>query len=176
MPSALSGCLHDTGLEPTDVAVDLLPVDGVPVYPSIGNRTSRCCHRRHICIAPFGQLARFSRERRPEGSQPGFPWGDVATPIRPISRRLSLAPSSFTRRPIGVPYGTLSPGELGRRRAYHVPKQCPRGLGPAFPPVALGSAAGENGAPAPSHVPFWFKPDSIFGLSDITTVTAVHLS
>src|SRR5271166_946747 len=26
------------------------------------------------------------------------------------------------------------------------------------------STTGELGAPAPDHVPFWFKPDSIFGL------------
>src|SRR5271157_2347970 len=31
------------------------------------------------------------------------------------------------------------------------------------------SATGELGAPAPDHVPFWFKPDSIFGLFLITT-------
>ena len=30
------------------------------------------------------------------------------------------------------------------------------------------SATGEFGAPAPDHLPFWFKPDSIFGLSLVT--------
>jgi hypothetical protein len=59
--------------------------------------------------------------------------GDVTTPIRPITDRPSLAPSSFTRRPIGSPYGPLS--LLGRRRAYHVPPMCPDGLGRISPPV-----------------------------------------
>jgi hypothetical protein len=30
------------------------------------------------------------------------------------------------------------------------------------------SATGDNAAPVPDHVPFWFKPDSIFGLSLFT--------
>jgi hypothetical protein len=33
---------------------------------------------------------------------------DSATPIRPITGRLSLSPSSFTRTPIGSPCGSLS--------------------------------------------------------------------
>ena len=41
------------------------------------------------------------------------------TPIRLMTRRPSLPPSSFTRRPIGLPYGSLT--LLGERRAYHVP-------------------------------------------------------
>jgi hypothetical protein len=63
-----------------------------------------------------------------------------ATPIRPITRRPSLAPPSFTRSPIGSPYGSLSradqglPGEL---RAYHVPLVYPRGLGSSSTPVVL---------------------------------------
>src|ERR1700688_1933982 len=58
------------------------------------------------------------------------PWGDVApgltrgsTPIRPITERLSLAPSSSTRRLLGFSCESLSQRvvPLGRRRAYHVP-------------------------------------------------------
>src|SRR5438445_8326067 len=41
-----------------------------------------------------------------------------STPIRPITGRRWLAPSSFTRRPIGWPCGSLS--LAGGRRAYHV--------------------------------------------------------
>jgi len=82
-------------------------------------------------------LRRFadrSRPPTPKGSQPGFPWGDVATPIHPITGRLSLFPSSCTRSPIGSPCGSLSlAGEL---RAYHVASLKPRGLGPASTPVA----------------------------------------
>jgi hypothetical protein len=63
-------------------------------------------------------LRRFaddSRPSTPEGSLPPFGWGDVATPIRPITGRLSLAPSSFTRCPIGSPCGLLSLDPLGMR-------------------------------------------------------------
>ena len=31
------------------------------------------------------------------------------------------------------------------------------------------SATGDDEAPVPDHVPFWFKPDSIFGLFPVTT-------
>src|SRR5437899_7997328 len=57
-----------------------------------------------------------------------------STPIRPITGRPSLAPSSLTRRPIGAPRGVLS--RTGRRRAYHVPPVYLCGLGRASPPVA----------------------------------------
>lgn len=30
------------------------------------------------------------------------------------------------------------------------------------------STTGERSAPVPDHVPFWFKPESIFGLSNVT--------
>src|SRR5262245_7590255 len=56
-----------------------------------------------------------------------------AIPIRPITERRSLAPSSCTRRPIGAPYGLLS--LAGRRRAYHVALLCLDGLGRISPPV-----------------------------------------
>ena len=54
-------------------------------------------------------------------------------PIRSITERLSLAPSSFARSPIGSPYGLLShPGEL---RVYHVPSEQQSAVGLAFTPV-----------------------------------------
>jgi hypothetical protein len=58
MPFALTHGLHDTRLEPTNRALDLLPVDGMPVHRRVGSRTSRCCHRRQVCVAPSGQLAK----------------------------------------------------------------------------------------------------------------------
>src|SRR4051794_1244855 len=63
---------------------------------------------------------------------------DGSTPIRPITGRPSLAPSSLTRRPIGAPCDALSPRLVprGRRRAYHVPLVYRCGLGRASPPVA----------------------------------------
>src|SRR6516162_1437549 len=80
------------------------------------------------------RLADGSRPPTPEGSRPGFPWGDVTTPIRPATGRRSLPPSSSTRSPLGSPYGSLSP--KGGLRAYRVAPPKPRGLGPASTPVA----------------------------------------
>ena len=69
----------------------------------------------HHCLR---RLADGSRAPTPEGSLPAFAWGPLATPIRPITGRLSLVPSSFTRSPIGSPCGALS--LAGGLRAYHV--------------------------------------------------------
>src|SRR5581483_12303494 len=57
-----------------------------------------------------------------------------STLIRPITGRLSLAPSSLTRHPIGFSCESLS--LAGGRRAYHVPSLSQCGLGRASPPVA----------------------------------------
>ena len=54
-------------------------------------------------------------------------------PIRSVTERLSLSPSSFARSPIGSPYGSRShPGEL---RVYHVPSEHQSAVGLAFTPV-----------------------------------------
>src|SRR5262245_15557424 len=69
VPSALLDRLHDTRLEPTNVAPDLPPGQGMPGRRKVGGRTSNfgsCCH----LLVPFGQLVRVSRDGRPEGSQP----------------------------------------------------------------------------------------------------------
>ena len=77
------------------------------------------------------RLADGSRPPTPEGSLPAFAWGDVATPIRPITGRHSLSPSSFTCCPIGWPCGSLSLTHLeakeGRQQGYHVSPMYPRG-------------------------------------------------
>jgi hypothetical protein len=91
------------------------------------------------------RLADGSRPPTPEGSRPAFAWGDIATPIRPITGRHSLPPSSFTRSPIGSPHGSLSlAGEL---RAYHVAPRKPRGLGSASTPVARHLRRGSSETP-----------------------------
>ena len=97
----------------------------------------------HPCLR---RLADGSRPPTPEGSLPGFPWGDVITPIRPATGRPSLPPSSSTRSPIGSPYGSLSP--RGGLRAYHVAPLKPRGLGPASTPVARHLRRGSSEHPA----------------------------
>jgi hypothetical protein len=79
------------------------------------------------------RLADGSRPPTPQGSQSAFAGGD-ATPIRPITGRPSLAPSSLTRSPVGSPCGSLS--LAGGLRAYHVPLTQPSGFGRASGPVA----------------------------------------
>jgi hypothetical protein len=128
------------------------------------------------------RLADRSRPPTPEGSLPGFPWGDVATPIHPITGRLSLTPSSFTRSLVGRSYEQPTP--RGGLRAYHVPLTELSGLGRVSGPVEQHLRQRNAKAPAPGHVPFWFKPISSFrvrykgttpGLSNITALTTLHL-
>jgi hypothetical protein len=79
------------------------------------------------------QFANGSRPPTPEGSGPACAWGDVATPVRSITDRPSLAPSSSTRSPIGSPCGSLS--LAGGLRAYHVSPMYQSGLGRVSTPV-----------------------------------------
>ena len=105
IPPALPDRLHDTRLEPTDIAPDLPPVDGVPVGRKAGSRTSRRCRPlTYLLCSPEsvgrGSLVREDpREVGPLSGGVMSPGG--STPIRPITGRRSLAPSSFTRRPVG---------------------------------------------------------------------------
>jgi hypothetical protein len=98
------------------------------------------------------RLTDGSRPPTPEGSQPPFGWDDVATPIRPITDRPSLAPSSFTRSPVGSPCGSLS--LAGGRRAYHVASLKPAWVGSRLYAGGSASAPGEFGTPGPGHLPF----------------------
>src|SRR5258705_10681386 len=50
------------------------------------------------------------------------------------------------------------------------PPRSIRGLGRASRPVVRHPRSGSDESPIPDHVPFWFKPDSIFGLSLVTAV------
>jgi hypothetical protein len=57
------------------------------------------------------RFAKFSLEERLEGSLHAFAWSDVAegsTPIRSITERRSLSPSSSTRTAIDSPCGLSS--------------------------------------------------------------------
>jgi hypothetical protein len=101
------------------------------------------------------RLADGSRPPTPEGSQPAFAWGDVATPIRPITGRPSLAPSSFTRCPVRSSYDSPCYPRTAGQRAYHVPPVEPTGwLRPRLFAGGAPSAPGEFGAAGPDHVPF----------------------
>ena len=72
-----------------------------------------------------------------------------STPIRPITDRHSLAPSSLTRRLVGSPYGSLSRQDVlrGRRRAYHVPPVSRCGVGRASSPVVRQLRRGSSEPP-----------------------------
>ena len=98
---------------------------------SLAASTSRLIHYARQSLRS-GRIDRyFSRDETPEGSQPTFVEDKIVLICR-ITQQPSLAPSSFTRHPIGFPYGSLSlPGE---RRAYHVPPLYPHGLGLASTP------------------------------------------
>ena len=90
-----------------------------------------------------------------------------STPIHPITGWPSLLPSSSARTPIGLPYGLLS--LTGGVRGCHVPSQSHTdGLGALCPPVALMPMTRKGGVLVPATVPFWLKPDSIFGLFSVT--------
>jgi hypothetical protein len=67
---------------------------------------------------PLRRLADGSRPPTPRGSLPPFGWGNVTTPIRPITGRHWLSPRSSTRSPFGSSYDALS--LAGGLRAYHV--------------------------------------------------------
>jgi hypothetical protein len=103
-----------------------------------------------LCLP--SRLAVGSYPPTPEGSQPAFARGDVSTPIRPITGRPSLPPSSFTRRPVGSPYG--GPTLAGGRRAYHVASQESSWVRPRLDAGGTPSAPDESAASGPGHLPF----------------------
>src|SRR5262249_35641463 len=100
--------------------------------------------------------AALSRAPTPEGSLHPFGWGDVATPIRPITGRPSLAPSSSTRCPVRSPCGPLS-GGVRHRRATGLPRSAAgtrRWFRPRLYAGGAASACAEFGAAHPDHLPF----------------------
>ena len=112
------------------------PADSSALLPDAGWRSSPVRpHQREVCPLSGGVLS-------PAGS----------TPLRPITGRHSLAPPSFTRSPMGSPYGSLS--LAGGLRAYHVPQlERPGWLRPRLCAGGSASAPGEFGAPGPDHLP-----------------------
>ena len=169
-------CLHDTRLESAHDAMGFGPVDGLPACRFVGSCTSNvwvgvsvpqwCC-RHLLCL--LDRLANLSRAERPDGSQLTFVWEDVALPIRLVTRRHLLFPSSSTRSPIGSPYNELS--QVGELRAYHVSHLYHDGEGSACPPVTR-CLRQESQKPLCRSRTFWFKPVSIFGLSTVTTFSS----
>jgi hypothetical protein len=78
--------------------------------------------------------------------------GDVATPIRPITGRPSLSPSSFTRCPVGSPCGSLSPRPpwfTGQGETTGLPRSAdvPEWIGRISTPVARHLRRRSSGPP-----------------------------
>src|SRR5712691_3061901 len=76
----------------------------------------------------------------------------------------SIIPSPHAHQP---PLRLAFPG--GGVRGYHVPRAYQSGRGLAITPVVQRLREERSRTPLPDHVPFWFKPRSIFGLSYVTT-------
>ena len=93
-------------------------------HTEAGGRTSSTNERLPSFACPLKRLVRFSRDERPEGSQPAFAWGDLAQGLNPyppdyrtaFAFSLILYPPSHRRPPCG------EPTPKGGRRAYHVPR------------------------------------------------------
>jgi hypothetical protein len=105
--------------------------------------------------------------------------GTNASPIRPITGRRSLPPSSSTRRPLGVSYEHAVPpsGVWGRRAAglQSFLLMSEQGGGGASGPVVQHPWQRNAEASAPDHVPFWSEPVSSSGSTSITAL-AQHFS
>jgi len=106
-------------------------------------------------LCPLRRLADGLRPPTPEGSLPACAWGNGATPIRPITDRPSLAPSSCTRCPIRSSCDSPCCPQTAGQRAYHVPQVEPPGwFRSRLFAGGAPSACGEFEAPQPDHVPF----------------------
>ena len=160
--------LHDTHLEPTNTAVNLPSIDGRPIH----FRVRGCTNRDFRCHLLFllSRFAKFSREERPEGSLPAFAWSDVvegSTPIRSITERRSLSPSSSTRTAIDSPCGLSSHREQYGLTVFRLSARVGEVLS-----IRRRSFVHDREvlSPCTDRAPFWFKPVSIFGLLRVTTV------
>ena len=130
---------HAANLIGLEAACTLPEQSRLPKCLGGGSRTSKdpCGPADISALLPnAGWLSSHVRPHQREVCPP-CGWGDVATPIRPITGRPSLAPSSFTRCPVGSSCGFLSGGvSTGGQRAYHVPQaEHAGGLGRVSSPV-----------------------------------------
>ena len=82
--------------------------------------------------------------------------------IRSITERHWLPPSSLPRCLISVLCS--QPSLAGRQRGYFVHLFDHSGVRSCLWAGGASSATGDIAIPVPGHVPFWSKPDSIFGL------------
>ena len=144
-PSTGRGCLigleNNLGVTTAEPATEMSSVAAVAPAKAIAASPSYLQHS-------LRRLADGSRPPTPEGSQPACAWGDVATPIRPITGRPSLAPSSPTRCPVRSSYDSPCCPRTAGQRAYHVPQvEQLGGLGRVSPPVVQHLRRGSSEPP-----------------------------
>ncbi len=115
-------------------------------------------------ISQGQEVIKASRRRTCRKSAPfrvGYPCS--RSPIRPITGRPSLPPTSFTPRPVSLPCGraTAEAGDVGLTQ-LPIEKNTDGVVG-AYAPVGLIGCrrpTGEWGSP--THVPFWSRLLSLF--------------
>src|SRR5262249_31469548 len=186
IPSALRDSLHDTRLEPTDRTPDLRPVDGMPVGRTPGSRTSEHFCRRHICLSPLVGWPRFSRDGRPERSQPAFaargcrplPKGRPAAPARPtpVRRGPTLYPTHYRSAfassliPSPLPHQPPLQSAFPCGETTGLLRSSRRSLRGKVVPFGRWRVIRDGGQCSPRTWPrtFWSKPNSILGLSLFT--------
>ena len=142
---------------------------GANTHHIMGGRTRRLSLPSSACL--LKRLTRFSRDERPEGSQPAFAWGDLARGLNPyppdyraaFAFSLILYPPPHRRPPCG------GPTPRGGRRAYHVPRTYHGWLRLCLFADGSAATAGEGRYPCTWPRTSWFKPLSAFGLLDLTT-------
>jgi hypothetical protein len=163
--------LRDTGL-PAPEAESTFTILAWYRHTEVGGRTSRATERLPSFACPLKWLARFSRDERPEGSQPAFAWGDFVRGLNPypsdyrtaFAFSLVLYPPSHRRPPCG------GPTPRGERRADHVPRTDHGWLRLGLFAGGSTATAGERGDPSPWPLTFWFQPVSAFGWRVLTTL------
>jgi len=111
--------------------------------------------RRHLCVTACAGWLTVHVRQHPREVCRLSPWGDVATPLRSITERQSLPPSSSTRYPVRSSYDSPCCPQTAGQRAYHVPQVEPPGwCRSRLSAGGTPSAPGEFGAPGPDHMPF----------------------
>ena len=108
--------LCDTHLQPPDSRMNSAPIDRVPIRESRG-RTSLPSADHHLQFLFSGVLQILS-QRKTRRTWASFRSRAFA-PIRAITARPSLFPTSQACSPIGTPYGGLS--LTGGLQGFHVP-------------------------------------------------------
>jgi hypothetical protein len=183
-PLPLLNGLYDPVLEPAHNAARLGELALGPGPQAVGS-----CTRIPTCRLPRlpGRKARRSRRRDPREVSPlsrGVMWPPPlrpstvltacgATPIRPVTGRHSLAPSSFTRPSAGVPCGRLSPPAQPEEERTGLPRSAGKTsvrLGALYPPAALGVRGRRIESFGARCSACWLRPESSLSRFWLTTV------